>query len=618
MRKLLPGRAWLRVGAAAAVGAVALAACGSSSSNSTTPSSSASASPSGAVSGGTATFALPPATTPNYIFPMTPASSFSVVSISNLQDLMFRPLYWFGGTGVDGTSPTLNESLSVGDLPVYSNGGKTVTITVKPWKFSDGTTANARGVVFWMNLLKAAVKSSAANWGAYVPGLFPDNVLSYKATGPQTVVMQLNKAYSSEWFTYNELSQIYPLPAAWDVEKSGQKPGNYDTTPAGALAVYNHLSAASKDEATYATNPLWKVVDGPWKLTTFQSSTGLTKFTYNTDYSGPTAAKHVTTFVELPYTTDTSEFSALAAGNTIDYGYITPSNISQKSRLTSAGYNFVPWYDWGFDYAPINFNSNTLGYAFRQSYVRDAIQETYDQAADIKAFYAGYGSPTVGPVPTFPKNPFVSSAESHDPFGFSTSNALSLLTSHGWKLIGGVATCESSACGTGVKIGTKLVINMPYASGSLALTQQLDQLKSDAAKAGIDFVLTSEPFDTVIGNTSVCKMGTKACSWEINNWGGGWIYAPDYLPTGEELFQTGASANYGSFSDPEADKLIAATTTSSNLKYIYAYENYLVKNIPVLYQPNPAYALSEISTKLGGVTQESTLNVTPEFWYLTK
>jgi peptide/nickel transport system substrate-binding protein len=613
MRKLLPGRAWLRVAAAVAVGTVALAACGSSSPTSTPPKSSGTA-----VSGGTATFALPPSTTPNYIFPLTPASSFSVVSIDNLQELMFRPLYWFGGTGAQGTSPAVNANLSVGDLPVYSNGGKTVTITVKAWKFSNGSTANARGVVFWMNLLKAAVKASPANYGGYVPGLFPDNVVSYKATGPQTVVMQLKQGYSSQWFTYNELSQVFPLPAAWDVTKAGQAPGNYDQTPAGALKVYNYLSGAAKDVGSYATNPLWKIVDGPWKLAAF-NSTGLAKFTYNTAYSGPAAAKHVTTFIEQPYTSDSSEFSTLAAGGTIDYGYIPAQDITQKARLASAGYDFTPWYDWGFDYAPINFNSNTLGYAFRQSYVRQAIQETYDQVADIKAFYAGYGSPTVGPVPTFPTNPDISSLEQHDPYTFSTSAAKTLLTSHGWKIISGVATCESSsACGAHVTVGTKLVINMPYASGSLSLTQELDQLKSDAAKAGIDFVLSSEPFDTVIGDTSVCKMGSPACKWEIDNWGGGWVYSPDYLPTGEELFQTAASANYGSYNDPTADKLIATTTTSSAASGMFAYENYLVKSIPVLYQPNPAYALSEISTKLGGVTQESTLNVTPEFWYLTK
>ena len=57
--------------------------------------------------GGTATYALPPATTPNYIFPFSNSTYFSVVNISYLQELLYRPLYWFG----NGTQPTLKASL---------------------------------------------------------------------------------------------------------------------------------------------------------------------------------------------------------------------------------------------------------------------------------------------------------------------------------------------------------------------------------------------------------------------------------------------------------------------------------------------------------------------------
>ena len=50
-----------------------------------------------------------------------------------------------------------------------------------------------------------------------------------------------------------------------------------------------------------------------------------------------------------------------------------------------------------------------------------------------------------------------------------------------------------------------------------------------------------------------------SCTWEIENWGGGWIYSPDYYPSGEVLFQTGAGSNSGSYSDPTDDKLIKET-----------------------------------------------------------
>ena len=105
-----------RVALAAACGAAAIAvtaaACGSSGSSGTGASGSSGGTP---VSGGTATFALPPSTTPNYIFPFTSSTFFSVVNAEDFQYLMYRPLYWFG----NGASPTLNTSLSLADTPVY-------------------------------------------------------------------------------------------------------------------------------------------------------------------------------------------------------------------------------------------------------------------------------------------------------------------------------------------------------------------------------------------------------------------------------------------------------------------------------------------------------------------
>ena len=37
----------------------------------------------------------------------------------------------------------MNYPLSLADAPVYSDGGKTVTITMKGWKWSNGETVDA-------------------------------------------------------------------------------------------------------------------------------------------------------------------------------------------------------------------------------------------------------------------------------------------------------------------------------------------------------------------------------------------------------------------------------------------------------------------------------------------
>jgi peptide/nickel transport system substrate-binding protein len=101
------------------------------------------------------------------------------------------------------------------------------------------------------------------------------------------------------------------------------------------------------------------------------------------------------------------------------------------------------------------------------------------------------------------------------------------------------------------------------------------------------------------------------------NWGGGWIYAPDYLPTGESLFTTGAGSNSGSYSDPRMDKLITATQTQNGTQPLFAYQDYAAQQLPVIYQPNP-YTVAATSSHVGGVVYNPLLTLTPEYWYRTK
>ena len=75
---------------------------------------------------------------------------------------MYRPLYMFGDNG---DSVTVNYPLSPADAPVYSDGGKTVTINLKGWKWSDGETVDASDVMFWLNMMKA----EKANYAGYCP-----------------------------------------------------------------------------------------------------------------------------------------------------------------------------------------------------------------------------------------------------------------------------------------------------------------------------------------------------------------------------------------------------------------------------------------------------------------
>ena len=602
----------------------------------TLPSITASA---GAASSATTTFtwAQAPQTPPNFIFPFMGLQFFSVSNINTFQFLMYRPLYWFG----NGESPTLNLGLSLGRAPVYSNGNTTVVVNLKNYNWSNGTTVSAQNVMFWMNMLHA----EKSNWAAYSAGALPDDVKSITVNSPTQLTFTLTAAVNPYWFTYNELAQITPMPTAWDISTTGAAAGSggcsaaaFGTSDTQCAAVYTYLSnqsgynpsnpdATNNSLSTYATNPLWQTVDGPYHLTKFDASGNIT-MAPNPSYSGPVKPLKNSVFKEIPFTTDSAEFNALVSGS-IDAGYLPTQDITSSGSLSAPGannsrlsnnYNLKVAPSWSINYFPYNFQSTgdggNAGAIFSQLYFRQAFQTLVDQNLYIKKINKGYGVPTYGPVPVKPQNSFASVYEENNPYPYSSSKAINLLKSHGWTIkAGGTSTCTNpgsgaNQCGKGIASGAKLAFNLQYASGSTQITQLMNAEKSSWAQAGINITLSQASFNTVLGNAVPCS--GASCTWELANWGAGWIFAPDYYPTGEAIFQTGAGSNSGSYSSATNDANITATNTTNTS--LTTYENYLAKNLPVVFQPNPV-AIGEIKKGLKGATPLSTLQqLNPENW----
>jgi peptide/nickel transport system substrate-binding protein len=593
--------------------ALAIAAAGCASNGSSAP-------PTGgtAVSGGTAVFAEPPATVPNYIFPFTSSTYISIININDFQYLMYRPLYWFG----NGNQPTLNTSLSLANPPTFS--GRNVTITLKHYMWSNGQPVTAQNVIFWLNMELA----EPSNYGAYTG--FPANVSNIKAVSPTTLTMTMSKNYSPTWFVYNDLSQVTPMPEGWDRTAAG--PSQCSTNVKDCAKVYTYLDAQSKALTTYVGSPLWSVVDGPWKLTSFNAD-GHVTMVPNKSYSGPVKAK-LSQFQMVPFTTDAAEYNVLQAGGSQapTYGYLPEQDAPAKPAGAATGnnplkskYSLYPWYSWSINYYVLNYQSTNSDHAaiFKQLYFRQALEDMMNQGAVIAGPLRGYGFPTVGPVGTTAPNPYLSATgKQGDPYPYDPTKAKTLLSSHGWKVVpNGVTTCTSpSLCGPGIKAGTALSFNLPYATGITWIGSEMTQLQSNAASIGIKLNLQPKPFNQVTalaaGNCVVAKI---SCAWDMGNWGGGWTFYPDLLPTGESLFMSGAVANSGGYADPADDSLINKTLTSSNLQDMYAWEDYLAPKLPMMWQPNGAYQLNEIANNLRGATPlNPSLNINPENWYFVK
>jgi peptide/nickel transport system substrate-binding protein len=601
----------------AGVAALALVAAGCSSSNSSGGSSGAASSAGTPIAGGTAIMAEAPENAPSYIFPYMASAVVSNVNLFDFQYLLYRPLYWFG----TGDQPSVNTSLSLANLPVVS--GTTVTITLKPYMWSNGTPVTAQDVVFWLNMESA----EPDNYFGYTG--FPSNVSNIKAVSSTELTMTMDKAYNSNWFLYNELSQITPMPAAWDRTASG--PSDCDTNVKDCTAVWTYLTGQAKNLSGYASSPLWSVVDGPWKLSQFNAS-GFVAFVPNKSYSGPVKPK-LSVFEELPFTTDAAEYNVLRSpsGSKIDFGYLpnqdAPPVQSGQAVGTNPlpGYSLAPIYPWGIDYYAMNFQSTISDHAaiFKQLYFRQAMAYLMNQAAIIKGPLRGYGTVTVGPVAATPATSWLSSqGRAGDPFPYNPAKAKSLLASNGWTVNpGGVTTCtNASACGPGITKGTGLSFTFAYESGVTWVQQEMVELQSNAAAIGIKLNLDPKPFAQVIAQSGGnCVVIKAPCNWDLANWGFGWSFSPDYLPTGEELFQCGAVSNSGGYCSSTDDSLIAQTLTSSNLQLFYQWQNYLAPQLPVEYQPNAAYTLTEVANNLkGALPQSPTLSINPENWYFVK
>jgi peptide/nickel transport system substrate-binding protein len=569
-----------------------LAACSSGGSGGSVSSSTGAFGSVPAASGkavaGTITWAEPPGSAPTWILPIVPGADFTVYSTNSFSYESWRPLYWTQS----GVSPTIDQSLSLAYMPTYSNGDKTVTVKMKStYKWNDGQPVTASDALFYLDELRAAVRESGANWGEYSPGVgIPDQVVSASAPNATTLVLNLNKPVNPTWFTENNLALIEPMPVhAW-AKSSASGPILDFTNPANAKAIYDFLARASGSTGTYATNPLWQVVDGPYRLTAFNNTTGAYTMAPNPSYDGP-KSKVVPTLQAVPYTSDTAEFNAVLS-KSIDIGYMPQTDVPQLARVKAAGYHVFGYPDWGFSYVNYNFADKTGDFnnIINQLYVRQALAHLQDEVGYVKAFFHGAGGLDYGPVPAVPVSPYSPANALKNPYPFSITAAANLLKSHGWHVVpGGVSTCAkpgtgAGECGSGIPAGTKLTFNVLYINDPAIWGEMLTDWASDAKKVGIGITLQAGTFNHVVDVADDPGSPKTINQWAMSDYGG---FTDEPYPTTFGEFNAGGSDNGGFYNDAEANRLINASVTGGNPDAVKAEASYLTEQQPSLFQPNP-------------------------------
>lgn len=543
---------------------------------------------------GTVIFAEGPGANPNYIFPYESCTYFSVDNINQFQELMYRPLYYFGLGG----SVAVQPALSLAALPKASAGNKTYTITLKGWKWSNGTTVDAQSVALFLNMYAATANTGdycGANPGYGIP--YQVKSVSYpKGLTGDEVVMNFSTAVNPYWILYNYFSEITPFPVKWDTTNGSNAAGcstqswtnavnPHSSANATCTNVVNYLQGQASTFSNF-TSSFWQISDGPYKLSSFDSL-GDATFVPNSSYSGPQKSL-VAQVDERAYSSETGEESDLDS-DSIQLGYVDPSELPNNAPAPgkvgsnvpalAADYTLTTVSPWSFNYAPWNFSSVDAKHAaIAQLYIRQAMQEAINQDGILDSVNRGYGYPTIGPVP--PAAPTSLSAKLKNPYPYSATKAKALLTSHGWVEKSGVDTCESATkCGAGIGVGYTLSFNFVVANGVQSLTTTATDEQSEWAAIGVKVSIQYLSFNQVISDCSG-NSGFELC-W----WGGGWIYAPDYYPSGESLFASGGSFNVGDYNNTEMNSLIKATTSGKG--NLTKYATYAADQLPVLYEPNP-------------------------------
>ncbi|NUW34519.1 hypothetical protein HTZ77_24215 [Nonomuraea sp. SMC257] len=564
--------------------------------------------------GGTATVALTPGLSPNYIYPYPPAAANGTV-IARGQ--LWRSLYRPSGEG----DQVADAELSLAEPPVYSPDRKTVTITMKDYKWSNGKPVTADDVVFSLALLKAALAESLANWSFYTPGQFPDGV-SAEATAPDTLTLKLRTAYNPSYLL-SMLTLLYVLPSTeWNIAATGGPHLDYKQ-PKNARAIYRYLTKESESQATFAGNPLWQVVNGPYRLKSFDPTTGSFSLARNESYSGPGESR-LDQIDFKAFTSAAAVLNQFKAGN-LTVGTLDSSFAAQIGALKAEGYNvYGAPAPARLDALVINF-ANTVGNfdkVIAQPYVRKALQRLIDQQGYIasRGVYNGAASPNYSTAGT--GSPYPPAFGDQPPYPYDPAVAEKLLADNGWKVVpNGSTTCERPGtgpglCGAGIPRGQTISFTLASASSPAFVGARDVAFASAAKKLGIEVKVVTKSLNYMYANYGNTFAPATRNEWAMQDYGA--LYLAAGYPSSNTVFNTEGSFNLGSYRNAEVDKLIGASTFGADEKSLSAEVTALARDLPVLFLPAPHTLVVWKDTLSGPQSSFNALTsflYTPELWY---
>jgi len=496
------------------VAAAVLAGCGGSSSSSSNSKSNS--------SGGSAVLTMESSQQNSITKDFNPFVQSSAATLLGATTLIYEPLLQFNAI----KPGSVYNWLATGYT--WSNGGKTITFTIRPGvKWSDGTALTGADVAFTYNLIKKY--PDANTWGVPVTGA--------SASGQTVTVNFSSPQYSN---LQNIAGQTYIVPQSkW---ASVGDPGKYiDANPIGT---------------------------GPYTLDSF-SSQGFTLKASPSYWGG----KPAVTEVQFPaYASASSALSALQTGQ-LDWAGNFISGVQQAFVGTSASHKV--WFP------PIQTNSlepNLTKFPTNQLAVRQAISLAIDRTQLSTQAEGGLEPPASNAsglvLPLFQQylDPSVSNMtlSAHS----NITAAKNVLKSAGY-VLGSDGLFRT-------KSGQKLTIDVTnpssfsdYAQGDAMIAQWLRQAGIDAHFVGQS--VTAWSSDLATGNFQLTQhwAQTSVAPYQMYD---AWLNSAQAT--------SNAAGDFERLKDPQVDAMLSKLASTNNLTDQQAalgpIEKYVATNLPII------------------------------------
>ncbi len=413
--------------------------------------------------------------------------------------------------------------------------GLTYLVTLRPWHWSDGVPVTTADITYTFQL----IKRMGTTYPGYGTGGMPDIIKSLDVIDATHFKVVLTHRVNSLWYIYNGLGQLEPLPRhSW-----------------------SHYTLDQLWQAQ-STPGFFNVVDGPLQVQ--RLDVGLEAvFVPNPAYEGPRMhfERLIFRFVE----SNGAAIQALQSGD-LDMANLPDSLWNATQNLPGIYKTALPPSS-GWNEIDLNFMNPATAY-LKDVRIRDAMQDAIDQPAMVRLVFHGAGTMVLGALPPLPPN-FLSPAlrAGHFPVGYDPGKAKALLAQAGF---------TPGPDGILRKNGKKLSFDTLYSSGDADIEQEAELMQADLRAVGIDMKLRQIEF-----NQELALFNGPPDGWQTAIIG----ETVGAYPTGEASYQTGGGENIEGYSDPEMDKLIEASMNEPGLDGLYAYEDYLMAQQPVITYP---------------------------------